>query len=446
MNEPISLPYSPANEESVLGSVLLNQECLKEIDLEPEEFYVERNRFIWQAIQVLRMTGQDIDVTTICTQLDRAGKLEESGGYPRISAIINNCPTSLHARSYAANIKQDALRRKTIDIAGNIAKVAFDRDKSLSDFIPGFIDQLSKMAMSGEGAIHWKKFVSDLYDEISKACENPLDVYGIPTGILDFDAITGGLIRGEEVKLSGEPGVGKSMLAMQMVCHAAGLGHPGVCYHLEMSGRAIARRVVSVMSKVPTRVMRTGKVSGDQWVDLTGAVDRASQLPIYMSDSSNWTTAALRVDIERMIGLYKIEWVLVDYEALLGDDPDKDDNMRSKIISSRLHGIIKDLNIAGLVIDDMNKVGISAAAGKGNTNQASLAGSARKLYDADSIWILRKNKEQPNMITLKSEKLREGEGDSSRIIQLLRLPGIPEFHNVEKKRVKEEPVVYGRDN
>lgn len=432
MSEQPEQLYSPANEESVLGAVIIYPESLQEINLEPTEFFMERNRFIWQAIQELRTTGQAIDFVTICSGLERAGKLQAAGGPSRITGMIADCPDSSHATSYAHLIHDDYLRRRTMQIATRLVNMTNDRDHKLCDFIPETIDNLSRMAMSSEGAVHWVKYLSELFDEIQAATANPTETYGIPTGILDYDAITGGLIPGEVMKLSGEPGVGKSMLAMQMVCHAASKGYSGACYHLEMSGRAIARRTISAMSGLTTRAMRTGKLQDGDWSKVTGAIEKAETFPVYMSDSSTWTTAGLRVDLERMLGLYNIRWCLVDYEALLCDDPDKDDNQRSKTISSRLHGIIKDLGLAGIVIDDMNKEGIKTSASKG---QASLAGSARKLYDADSIWIMRKKKDVPNVIQLASEKLREGEIDGKRIVNLVRVNGIPEFKNVVKKDI-----------
>ena len=429
MTDPLP-PHSPANEESLLGAVLINPEILSKLNLDPDDFYIERNRMIYQAVQELRATGQQIDVVTVCSQLNKNGNLSACGGSARIAGMIGNCPSSMHAITYADNIRDHALRRKTIDIARMISVSAYDGSQALIDFIPANIDRLARLAMTGEGAEHWRKYVSDLYDDVLTRHDHPQDIYGIPTGLIDFDRITGGLIKGEEIKLSGEPGVGKSMLCMQMVTHAASLGHPGVCYHLEMRGRSVARRVISAMSGVRTTAMKTGKIAEGEWSLLTDAVARADTMPIYMSDRSNWTTAAMRVDLERLVAVNHVEWVLVDYEALLCDDPERDTNARSMIISSRLHGIIKDLNLAGLVVDDMHKAGIASNGGQG---QASLAGSARKLYDADSIFILRKKKDAPGLFQLVSEKMREGEGDVSRIIELQRTNGIPEFHSVTRQ-------------
>ena len=426
--------YNPENEEALLGAIMVEPEVLQEFNLEPEEFFVEKNRFVWLVIRELRQAGHSIDPVTRCSSLDRAGRLETVGGPARITALVNACPSSLHAASYAACIHDDYMRRAALQIANRIANNAHDRDKKLSDFIPEMIDQLSRLAMTTQGAVHWKQFLSLVYDEVEKASANPQDTYGIPTGIYKFDAITGGLIRGEEMKLSGEPGIGKSMLAMQMVVHAAARAHPGACYHLEMKGQAVARRVLSAISGVSVRAMRTGKLE-DGWAKFSHAIDQAEALPIYMSDNSAWTTAGLRVDLERLIGLYGIEWVLIDYEALLQDDPDKEDNQRSKAISNRLHDIIKDLNLAGLVIGDMHKAGMQNA----NMGQSSLAGSGRVIYNADAIWILKAVKDNPALVRLVSEKLREGEASGSKVVELQRAEGIPAFRNPTRPGEKEAP-------
>jgi replicative DNA helicase len=424
-------PCSPEVEESLIGAVLIDPECMRDIDLDPDEFYIDRNRWIYSTCQELRSTGANIDILTVSERLKELNRLGEVGGNARLTKIIENCPTSQHARDYAAIIRDDARRRTALAISSQIAVRAYDKSTSFNDFIPDGIDRLSRLSLAEQSAVHWNHYLSLLYDEIEAAYKNPKETFGIPTGIYDYDAITGGLIRGEEVKLSGEPGVGKSILAMQMVIHAASKGHPGACYHLEMRGASIARRAISAWSGVTTRIMRTGKLSAEDWEKVTSAIETCGTLPIYMSDSPAWNTASLRVDIERQIALHRIEWVLIDYEGLLTDDPDRGEIERSKIISSRLHGIIKDLNLAGLVINDMNKEGIK----KGDGGQASLAGSARSLHDADSIWILKQDKEMPNVVKLISEKLREGDTGKSRVLELYKStnPALPEFKNPIKQ-------------
>ena len=231
------------------------------------------------------------------------------------------------------------------------------------------------------------------------------------------------------LKLAGEPGIGKSALACQLGVGAS-QSEPGVIYALEMKGANVARRMIAAAAKVPTHPIRTGSMTEAQWMQFTDAVQVLERKPIYMSDDSNWTTAAMRADLHRLISEYGIGWAIIDYEALLKDDPEKDDNTRSKIISSRVHDMFKDLNVAGLVIDDMNKAGFSTGE-KSERGKAGLSGSARKVYDADSIVFLRKNKEVPNWVNVTWEKNREGE--DGLMISLARTKGYPAFLSTTSK-------------
>jgi hypothetical protein len=106
---------------------------------------------------------------------------------------------------------------------------------------------------------------------------------------------------------------------------------------------------------------------------------------------------------------------------MLDDDPEKDDNARSKIISKRVHDIFKDLDLAGISIAGMTKEGIKTRGG----GQAAMAGTASSLHDADSIVIMRKQEGQENKVRLTWEKMREGEAD--RFMDLVKLPGFPTF-------------------
>lgn len=421
---PITLPYSPNAEEAVLGSILIDAEQLENMAwLLPEDFYIARNRMVYQAMLQLRMDGQDIDYITVCAALDRAGKLGEIGGAARVTQLIASNVSTFNAASYAKIVQEKAKRRVIIQVANTLAAGAFDENVPLQSAISAAVDRLSRSIISARGAVPISNFVSQVYDEVEAAIKQPSDIFGISTGLLDWDRVTGGLQRGEVVKLSGEPGLGKSLLAMQVVCNAAEAGHPCAVYQLEMSGRQVVRRRVSAMSRITTQALRSGRITEDQLPAFTKAIDKMSGLPIYLSDSSVMTTADIRADLTRLVDQYGVTFAVIDYEGLLADEPDKDDNARSKIISARVHALYKDLNIAGLVIDDMNKSGIQGTI-KG---QGALAGSARKLHDADQIIIMRKNEEKPGTVRLTWEKMREGEAD--RFIDLVKLPTFPAFEN-----------------
>ncbi len=112
-------------------------------------------------------------------------------------------------------------------------------------------------------------------------------------------------------------------------------------------------------------------------------------------------------------------WFIVDYMDLFGDATGKDNNERTAFISKQVHGMCKDLELAGLIIQSMNKSGIGAV------GMEKLSGSGKLMYDADQIIFMVEDKEGDNIVRLVWDKMREGDGD--RFMRLVRRPGYPAF-------------------
>ena len=431
LEQILTVPHSRAAEEGLLGSLLIDPEALSKIALDPEDFYIIRNRWIYQAMIDLMRQGQPVDYITICTYLDSQKRLKEIGGPAYVMSLVTATPSSLNLQGYAEIVSARAKRRRIIAAANKLATVGYDMDSDLGAGIAEAMDALARSVISAKGAMHIKNYVSQIYDEVKDAIADPQEVYGISTGFADWDRITYGLQKGEKVLLSGEPGVGKSVLAAQVLIHAALCGHPGVLYELEMSGRQVVRRALAAHSKaayganITTQKMRQGKLTDEEIPIFTRAVEAMGNLPVYISDASELTTAELRADVLKLKEDHGIELVMIDYEGLLGDAPDKDENVRSKLISKRTHDIAKDLDVAMIAIGDMTKEGIKQTV----RGQGAVAGTARSLHDADQIIIIRKGDDE-NMVRMTWEKMREGEGD--RFIDLYRVQGFPMFGEVKR--------------
>jgi len=429
----IITPHSRAAEEGLLGSLLIDPELARRVVVDPEDFYIERNGWIFSAIAELTHAGSPVDYITVCAKLDAQKRLKEIGGPAYVTGLINATSSSMNAEGYAVIIRERAKRRKIIQAANRLVQTSYDLNSDLSAGISSAMDTLARSVVTDKGAVHISSYIGQVYDEVDEAIRHPRDIYGIPTGLDDWDAITYGLQKGEKVLLSGEPGVGKSVLAAQVLINAAKTGHPGVLYELEMSGRQVVRRALAAQTRelnslagVTTQKMRQGRLTETEVTYFTAAVEQMSALPIYISDASGMTTVEMRADILRLKEYFGVEVVMVDYEGLLEDLPDRDDNQRSKIISKRLHDIAKDLDVAMLAIGDMTKDGINQVI-KG---QGAVAGTARSLHDADQIIIARKNKDSANTVRLTWEKMREGESD--RFLDLVRIQGFPMFKGMAR--------------
>jgi replicative DNA helicase len=250
-------------------------------------------------------------------------------------------------------------------------------------------------------------------------------------GLPKLDKITGGLQKGELFILSGEPGLGKSLLAIQIALHMGKKERPGIIYEMEMSDLQMLRRSLSSESNVPVRAMKTGYVNDSQWNEITDAIQRMETLPVYLSDSTSWTTAKLRADLTRMKVMHGIEWFVVDYLRLLKDRFDGKEPERIGYIASLLHEICKDLGLAGLAIQSMTKEGM-----KGGGGMAGLYGGSEQEYAADVITIMEKSGKKTldgkDIINMTFVKNREGDSDKN-LMQMIIKPGFPVFVEYDNK-------------
>src|SRR4051794_26499230 len=101
-------PHNTEAETAVLGSILIDPEVLKTIEfLLPEDFYIERNRWIYLAALELRRAGQDVDYLTVCQILEKKDRLREAGGPARVMELLNATPTTMHVESYARMLQEE---------------------------------------------------------------------------------------------------------------------------------------------------------------------------------------------------------------------------------------------------------------------------------------------------------------------------------------------------
>jgi len=428
----IQLPHSAKAERALLGALLINPQELSQIDLMPSDFYEKNNGAIYSAMIALDLQGINVDVVSVMNALQSMNKLDEVGGFDYLAGLANDVPSSLNAQTYADIVKDKSNRRKIIIKSQTLAQAAFDESKDVLEAVSETVESLVSNVNIGEGAKPISHVLNQLFDEVSNAMANPKEIYGMATGMPTFDKITRGLQKKEVAILAGEPGAGKSALAVQlgvgMAKGASGQSpHPGVIYELEMSALATVRRVIAYESRVQAYKLRSGKLEDDDVERFTKTTEQLSTLPIFISDYSNWTTMGIRADIAKLQVKHGVEWAIVDYLALLKDGYSEDANERSAIVSDRMHSIAKELDIAIIAVHDLNKASITGAI----QGQAGLAGSRRIMYNADMIMFLKEAKtmqDNTKSFVLTWEKFREDEPDRS--LELRRVPGYPTFVEV----------------
>jgi replicative DNA helicase len=417
----VQMPSNKDAEEAFLGSLLIDPNLIRKSDVKTSDFYIIRNRWIYESMKVLYSKDHTFDLLTLSNELEKDNRLIEIGGQQYILELIGKTPSSINYGNYAEIIKEKSQRRKMLTIANEIAQKAYS-DEPINEIIGNISTELVGISRPEGGAIKISEYVSEFYDDVIERTSNPKEIYGIPTGIKDWDNITKGNQRGEVTLIAARPNVGKTILLTQM---AVGMSRnaPGAFYEMEMGGISIVRRTASWLGKIPTYNMRSGHMN--KYIDkFTDIVPKLEKLNMYVSDSTSWDTVSLKADLARLKDEYKIEWFCLDYMLLLKDTYGKNRNDRIDRISSNLHDICKDLDIAGIIVHTLNKEGFGEEADLQHTG-----GTAGVNYDADNVVFMTKEKDS-KVVELKWKKIREGEGDAyMKMVKLDGYPALGEYSN-----------------
>ena len=436
--EPKAL-YSMNVERSVLGALILDPELTKSSDVDESDFYIHRHKWIWGALDTIVNSGGVPDYVSVCSTLDRGGKLVEIGGQAYILGLIRSVTTTMSMDTWCASLRDLARRRMVLEVTDAMVKGVFDHDRPLDDIVSTSFERIMRSTKSASGAVQIGHYVSKYYDMVSEHQQNPVDIGGMGTGLPDLDLMSDGIAKRELVIISGDPGRGKSLLAYQICSHMAEQGHPGAVYELEMPGEQVVGRQIATKAQIPTQTMLRGKIDDNQWGGFVDAIDYIAPLPIYMSDSTEWTTTGIRADCTRLKTLHGIEWVLVDYISLLQDLPNEKEWDRAAHCTRRLKALAKSLDVAVIAIASETKDGLDGEQPK----NSHLRGGSGVPYDADKIWFLVKDTVE---LVVRVVPTKARESDKLGFVKLLKIEGFPAFGSMVKPstslpKPKHEPIV-----
>src|SRR5512139_1762470 len=123
-------PMDIEAEESVLGSIMIDPSCYARVvkHVKPEDFFIVKNRVVFEAMIRLHSFARPIDFVTITAALQESSRLDEIGGAAYISHLVNTTPTAIHAEGYAEIVRSSSVRRALIEAASGIAKIAYDSE------------------------------------------------------------------------------------------------------------------------------------------------------------------------------------------------------------------------------------------------------------------------------------------------------------------------------
>ncbi len=405
-------PHNSEAERSLLGSILIDNAVLDDIELVPEDFYDRRNIHIAHAIRDLRSKDVAIDNITLLDQLAANGHEVEA---TYISDLTRSVPTSVHADSYFEIVDRMAVVRGLVKAGTDIVSTAYanadDPNKAL--------DESEKILFSLSNRrrqVRWSD-ATDLMN-MTKSRVKSIVVdgikHGVRSGIGQIDAITGGWQKSDLVILAARPSVGKTALATSMALSAAINGKRVAIFSIEMSAEQVGSRLLSSASGIPLAAIRNGGIDLVQLSELEEWAETLSKLNIYVDDAPAATPAIVRSKCRKIAAERGVDLVIVDYLQLMSPDKgSKDANRVNEVadISRALKALARELDVPVIALSQLSRM--SEYRDSGEPRLSDLRDSGAIEQDADMVLMLWR-KEQPDftkqseVVSCKIAKHRNG--------------------------------------
>jgi replicative DNA helicase len=354
-------PHSMEAEESVIGSVLLDNQainvCLERI--RADDFYKTAHQTIFEAMAMLSDKREPIDIVTLGQQLRAKGELENVGGPQYLSYLASAVPNAANVGYYARMIKEMSVRRRLIHESTDIINSAFQMEGELEDFIDG-VEQRILGVSDFKTSSNFSR-VSDVVQDSIRLVEKLYDqkepVTGVPSGLVKLDKLTAGFQPSDLIIVAARPAMGKTALVLGWSQYV-GIYHrrPVAFFSLEMSKEQLVLRMLCSESRINNSSVRTGNLTERDFARIVDGASRISEAEIFIDDTPALTITEVRAKARRLHREHPLGLIVVDYLQLLRS-PAYSHSREQEIsdISRSLKALAKELNVPVVALSQLNR-------------------------------------------------------------------------------------------
>lgn len=355
-------PHDLSAEEAVIGSLLIDGAAIYEIAtmLQKADFYHEPHQWLYEACMNLYQRNEAINQITVAQELDRVGKLEQSGGVSYLSHLIAVVPTPLDIQDYAQIVYRLSISRHLITAGQQISNIGYQADAEPRAGISKAEDILLKLSQTrGTRDFLHVRQVLDLYFEPHPVTEEgeagPLQK--VMSGFNALDNILGGFQRSDLVIVAGRPGMGKTSFALNIARNASIEQNACVAvFSLEMSSEELVTRLISSEASVLSSNVRLGMHSEMDERKILSAIGTLSETKIYIDDSPKLRISEIRSKARRLLYEQKVNLIIIDHLGLIDADGRMDNRVQEiSYITRNLKALARDLQIPVIAVSQLSR-------------------------------------------------------------------------------------------
>ena len=165
---------------------------------------------------------------------------------------------------------------------------------------------------------------------------------------------------------------------------------PVAFFSLEMSALQLAQRVIAMEAEISGMKMRNGQLEDYEWEQLNAALERVSEVPIFIDDTPGINIFELRAKARRLKMQHDIDLIVIDYLQLMSGGSDNQRGNREQevsAISRALKGLAKELDVPVIALSQLSRA-VETRGGTKRPQLSDLRESGSIEQDADIVGFI----------------------------------------------------------
>ena len=364
------LPSNIEAEQSLIGSVLVNNDIIDEISniVNAGKFFDPIHRKIYEVMENLNNKGMIANPITLKNYFENDSGLSEVGGVDYLVKLTRFSSSVKQAIDYAKIVHEMYVKRELIFISDGIEDQAKDdqAEKTGENIIEDAEKSLFDLAERGNFSQTFMKFnqaVDQTIEMATLAMKSDHGIIGVPTGLTDLDQKLGGLHKSDLIIIAGRPSMGKTALATNIAFYAAKNMQENnekesvAFFSLEMSSEQLSTRILSEQARISSSEIRRGKASEETLNRYIETSRNIYDLPLYIDETPAIAISTLSNRARRIKRLFGLKLIVVDYIQLMRTFTKRMDGRVQEIseITQGLKALAKELNVPVVALSQLSR-------------------------------------------------------------------------------------------
>lgn len=350
-------------EAAVLGAMLGGPNLIGEVEalVSADDFHRPAHQLLFATLVELNSAGRPTDPRSLVAHLASAGQIRsipDNGAY--VTELFGSAPPVASATHFAGIVADRAMLR---NLDGELARArAAIRDGgsgTSAEHVERVRSMVSDLGQRATGTASWQMW-GDLIrpglDEIERVEAEDQGPSGIGTGFPDLDRVIGGLQEGRLIVIAGQPGMGKTTLAVDFIRAAAFEQKiPVGMFSMEMRWQELLNRALCAEAAVVADRLTNGKLTVDDWANLARACGRTADAPLAIDDTPNLTFADIRLRARRLQQQMGMRLLVVDYLSLVACNDNRPRHQQIDELARRFKTLAGELGVAVVLLAQTNR-------------------------------------------------------------------------------------------